>query len=75
MRKTVRLTSPPKRKGPANTAEWQKLLQVVIDRMQRLGLPNDSLRAAYGQVRSEEVLRRMGILSQVDIDREFPLTK
>lgn len=75
MRSTTRLVNPPKKKGPASMAEWQKLLHAVIDRTQRLGIPNEALRAAFAQVRSEQVLRRMGILSQVDIDREFPLTK
>lgn len=58
---------------PKNHNEWKALLNQVIDRAERMGhrqLPG--LRAAMTENRAETHLRRLGIISQNDLDREFP---
>ena len=71
----IRQINPIKTRGPASAAEWQMVMRQLIDRMARLNKPHDALKTAYVQGNSEQVLRRMSILSQTDIDREYPAQK
>jgi hypothetical protein len=62
-------------KSPGTTVEWTRLMRTVIARAEQLkhkSLPG--LREALAKGQSEPYLRRMGIIHQVDIDREYPLT-
>ena len=66
----------PAPKGPTDPIGWNRLLQVVIARAISIGSPAvPGLQAALMQGKSETHLRRLGILSQTDIDREFPPPK
>ena len=65
---TRRRIQPPERKQ-----DWQRLLKLVIQRAEELGdrrLPG--LRRALADGISESTLRRLGIIHQGDILREFP---
>jgi hypothetical protein len=69
--------TPPQKtiKSPGTTAEWNRLMRTVIGRAEQLrhkSLPG--LREALAQGRAEQHLRRMGIIHQGDIEREFPQT-
>lgn len=68
----TRKAEPIRSKGPASPAEWEKVMRQLIDRLARLKKPHEGLKAAYVQGNSEQMLRRMSILSQTDIDREYP---
>lgn len=67
-----RQARPVQSRTPANPHEWQKIMLQLMDRLQRLGIRHDAIREAYVRGDSEQVLRRMSILSQADIDREYP---
>ncbi len=67
------LVSPPKSTAPRNIHEWNSLLSKAILRAEKLGDRRlEGLRKAMMDGRSEKILRQMSILSDVDIDREFP---
>ena len=60
-------------RGPVDPYGWNQLMQVVIARAEKIGAPDlPGLRVALNQGKSEMLLRKYGILSQTDIDREFP---
>lgn len=59
---------------PKNHNEWNDLLRKTIQRATQIGDRREAgLRQAMTGGKSEQILRQMGILSQVDIDRELPL--
>jgi hypothetical protein len=63
-------------RGPVDPYGWNRLMQMVIARAEKINAPDlPGLRAALVQGKSEALLRRFGILSQTDIDREFPPPK
>jgi hypothetical protein len=63
----------PKRTPPRNVVEWNALLKKSIARAEGLkDRRTEGLRAALSTNRSEVVLRRMGIITEKDILREFP---
>lgn len=67
------LTSPKKPLGPQNIHEWNALLSKAIQRADAAGDRRvEGLRRAMTDGRSEKILRQMSILSDVDLDREFP---
>ena len=67
------VSSQPKSTGPRNIHEWNALLSKAIQRAEGLGDRRlEGLRKAMMDGRSEKILRQMSILSDVDIDREFP---
>jgi len=54
--------------------QWNNLLTKVIQRAAENRDPRlPGLRRAMTEGRSERVLRQYGILSETDIDREFPV--
>lgn len=68
--------APPKIQPPASQSDWTKLLRLVIERteiLQHRHLPG--LRSALILGSAEKHLRMLGILSPMDIDREYPLPK
>lgn len=66
--------APPKKPlGPQNIYEWNALLSKTIQRAAAVGDRRlEGLRKAMTDGRSEKILRQMSILSEVDLDREFP---
>lgn len=68
------LVSPPsKTSGPKNIHEWNTLLSKTIQRAESLGDRRvEGLRKAMVEGRAEKMLRQMSILSDADLDREFP---
>ncbi len=67
------LNASPTSPTPKNSVEWHRLMMQVIARAQTTGarhLPGLRQAVASGQI--ETTLRRMGILSSTDIEREFP---
>lgn len=67
-----RTARPVSSRLPSNHNEWQKVMLQLMDRLQRLNIQHDAIRAAYVRGDAEQTLRRMSILSQADIDREYP---
>jgi hypothetical protein len=66
----------PRIQVPERKHDWQRLLQQAIRRAEQLGdrrLPG--LRVALGKGESEQALRRLGIIHDGDILREFPDAK
>jgi hypothetical protein len=54
--------------------EWERLLKKALDRAEKLqDRRAGALRTALTQGKSSEVMRRMGIIGENDIDREFPI--
>jgi hypothetical protein len=67
------LTGAKRPRGPVDPQGWNQLMLQVIARCEKLGAPDlPGLRAALSQGKAEQLLRRLGIISQADIDREFP---
>ena len=61
------------KKMPTKPLEWTRLMQTVIKRAdtvkdRRAG----GLRKALATGKAEALLRRMGIISEIDLLREFP---
>lgn len=70
---TTRTNTQVQRKLPAGPHEWAKLMTQTIQRAERLRDPRlPGLRRAMTEGKAEAALRRLGILSSVDLDREFP---
>jgi hypothetical protein len=70
---TTRTHVQTERRVPTNVNEWNTLLTLSIRKAEALQdsrLPG--LRKAMVEGKAEPFLRRMGIISQVDIEREFP---
>lgn len=66
--------APPPSKTPQGLSGWNNLLTKTIQRATQNRDPRVAgLRRAMTEGRSEKALRQMGILSEVDIDREFPV--
>jgi hypothetical protein len=66
----------PKVQAPKSHTEWTKLMRLVVERaeaLQHRHLPG--LRASLAKGNAEKHLRTLGIISQADLDREFPLPK
>lgn len=61
-------------KAPGSVAEWDRLMQLVIERADQCKDRRLSgLRKALVDGQSERFLRSLGIISTVDLDREFPI--
>lgn len=68
--------SQRKIKAPERAVDWYRLMQLVIRRAEQVGNRQLSgLRRALADGESELTLRRLGIIHEVDIDREFPNKK
>lgn len=62
-----------KRLGPQGPQDWSQLMSTVIQRAQALQDPRlQGLQEAMTLGKAEQALRRMGILTEVDLLREFP---
>lgn len=74
--RTRMLNSPkgdPKR-GAMSPAGWEILMRKVIQRAEaQKDRRLEGLRRACQEARSESFLRKMGIICDADIDREFPV--
>lgn len=74
---TARMFKPPAApavQAPKSPEEWTRLMRQVIERaetLQHRHLPG--LRASLVQGNAEKHLRLLGIISQADLDRQFPL--
>jgi len=65
--------SQRKIQAPERKVDWHRLLQQVIRRAEQLGdrqLPG--LRRSLADGKAEKTLRRLGIIHDGDIEREFP---
>lgn len=71
MEKT-RKVGTPKVKHPTNPQGWQRLLATLLERARGLGVNVSIMEEAYVKGNHEQFLRRRSILSQTDIDREYP---
>jgi hypothetical protein len=61
-------------KLPRNHAEWDALASKAIRLSERVGdQRNLSIKKAIQEGRSEKVLRSYGIISDTDLEREFPV--
>jgi hypothetical protein len=59
---------------PRGPVEWETLLRDALQRAESVGDRRAAgLRAALGTGRAERVLRKLGMVGSVDIDREFPV--
>jgi hypothetical protein len=72
--KLLSTTSTKKPNAPASVQEWNQLLSKTIQRAlstedRRL----EGLRKAMMEGKAEKILRQMSVLSEVDLDREFPV--
>jgi hypothetical protein len=74
MARTTRLMNPkaPKRE-PVSPLDWERLLRKAIERAQKT---KDSrlvmLQTALSQKRGRNVLKKLGIICDADLTREFP---
>lgn len=72
--RTLPSLTKPKPAMPTQPNEWNQLLRKTIERADLLvDRRVAGLRQAMMDGRSESILRMMGILSDVDLDREMPL--
>lgn len=71
---TTRFLNPTPAAGiPKNSIEWHRLMTQAIARAEAGGSKRvQILRQALASGQIEQTLRRMGIISVVDIEREFP---
>lgn len=68
----VNRPTKPKRE-PTTSREWQKLMLKVIERATKLKDPRvQALKNAISEARTAQVLKRMRIICDNDILREFP---
>jgi len=72
----TRLLQPTDQRAPSSPIDWQRLMQIVLTRAEalqdrRLAM----LKAAIPTGKTEATLRRMGIICENDILREFPPLK
>ncbi len=70
----TRILGQPLEAPSRSPIEWERLLKRALEQAEkaqdrRVG----ALRAALSQGRAAEVLKRMGIIGENDIDREFPV--
>lgn len=73
MKKPRQLNNKPPRRDAKSPSQWQQLLRKVIFAAERAKDPRlESLRKALPTGRAEQVLRRMSIICEADIAREFP---
>jgi len=71
--KTRLLETPSQSLAPKNAIEWHRLMTEVLTSAQTIEsrhLPG--LRLAVSKGQTEQALRRLGIICQADIEREFP---
>ena len=64
----------PAKTGAKNPQEWERLLRKVLDRAKLLRDDRllRALEAARQEGRVAQYLRKMSILSEVDLERELP---
>jgi hypothetical protein len=71
-----RLHNRPKTsiKMPGTHDEWHRLAVQALERAETLQDPRlNGLREAIGKGQSEPFLRKIGVVCQTDLHREFPL--
>lgn len=61
------------RKAPMKQTEWVRLMQRTIAQADKIGDRRAyGLRKALADGKTEPMLRRLGIISEADLRREFP---
>jgi hypothetical protein len=71
---TSRVSQPAKPKTPTDLYGWTRLAQMAIARAEKKKDRRlEGLRAALTNGKIEKILRQMGIISEADVLREFPL--
>jgi len=71
--KTARTHEPIKQITPVGPLAWDALMSRAIKRAETTGDPRlEALRRAIRQGKSEITLRKFGIISDRDLEREFP---
>ncbi len=66
-------TNEPRHKGPTGILGWNHLLSQAIRRAEKVGASRTAqLERALKDSQAEPTLRKLGILSETDIQREFP---
>lgn len=69
----TRLLQPQARKTIATPVDWDRLMQRVVARAEAVGDSRASmLRNLASQGQTAQALKRMGIIGENDIQREFP---
>lgn len=72
-RRVNKVVTKPKRKAPRNVVEWNRLLKLALSRADTVKDRRAAgLRKAIPQGKAELLLRKMGIVCESDIAREFP---
>ena len=67
--------TPKGPRGPTDIRGWQALMRLTLDRTKLLGIQTAWMEKAFLEGQSEQVLRKLGILTPTDIDREYPLKR
>lgn len=61
------------KRGPSNPVEWERLLRKAIARAEMLQDRRVAgLKAALAQGKAEQALKRLGVIREEDLLREFP---
>lgn len=72
MKKPRQLTNKPPRRDAGSPSQWQQLLRKAIFAAERAKDPRlASLQQALKERTAERTLRRMSIICEADISREF----
>ena len=75
MTKTRLLHPAPKKPGACSLQEWNRLLRTAIQMAEKSGSIRRlrALRAALQQGKAKECLKRLSVISEGDLQREFGL--
>lgn len=74
MRTKTRTAAPaPKSLAPTDQQAWQNLMSAALKRAAQAGHNTNTMQAAYVRGKSEQALRKLGIICQADLDRLYPL--
>lgn len=69
----TRIAGAPSKSG-MSPADWDRLMRQAITRAERMGDPRLlALKTAVAQGKTVVVLKRMGIIGENDLQREFPI--
>lgn len=73
MHKSRKLNPAPPKRGAAAPSQWNQLMRKALARAQEIGDSRvGSLQQALREGTVEKTLRRMSIVCEADIAREFP---
>jgi len=70
----TRLLNPPAKKTAATPVDWDRLMRLALVQAEKTGDPRTALlRNAASQGQAAQALKRMGIIGENDLQREFPI--